>query len=53
MNDYRVSGDPGDDPQGGRCQAEWSGVKVPKTGTTIRVVSVGAQGAFMQVFVNK
>jgi immune inhibitor A len=31
----------------------WSGVNVPKTGTTIRVVSVSAQGNFMQVHVNK
>lgn len=27
----------------------WSGVAVPPTGTTIRVVSVSAQGSFMQV----
>ncbi len=31
----------------------WSGVQVPKTGTSIRVVSVSAQGDFMQVLVNK
>jgi immune inhibitor A len=31
----------------------WSGVNVPKTGTTIRVVSVSAQDNFMQVHVNK
>ena len=32
----------------------WSGVNVPKTGTTVRVVSesTGAQGAYMQVEVN-
>lgn len=31
----------------------WSSVPVPNTGTTIRVVSVSAQGNFMQVHVNK
>jgi immune inhibitor A len=31
----------------------WAGVAVPKTGTTIRVVSTSAQGNFMQVLVNK
>jgi immune inhibitor A len=31
----------------------WSGVNVPKTGTTIRVVSMSAQDNFMQVQVNK
>jgi len=31
----------------------WSGVQVPKTGTTIRVVSTSAQDNFMQVIVNK
>ena len=31
----------------------WAGVDVPKTGTTIRVVSQSAKGAFMQVLVNK
>jgi immune inhibitor A len=30
----------------------WAGVDVPKTGTTIRVVSVSGQGGFMQVQVN-
>jgi immune inhibitor A len=30
----------------------WAGVNVPKTGTTIRVVSTSAQGNFMQVHVN-
>jgi immune inhibitor A len=30
----------------------WSGVKVPKIGTSIRVVSVSAQDGFMQVLVN-
>ncbi len=31
----------------------WASVPVPNTGTTIRVVSVSAQGNFMQVLVNK
>ena len=31
----------------------WASVPVPHTGTTIRVVSVSAQGNFMQVHVNK
>lgn len=31
----------------------WASVAVPATGTTIRVVSVSAQGNFMQVLVNK
>lgn len=31
----------------------WSSVPLPATGTTIRVVSVSAQGNFMQVHVNK
>ena len=31
----------------------WSSVQVPKTGTTIRVVSTSAQDNFMQVHVNK
>jgi immune inhibitor A len=30
----------------------WSGVAVPKTGTTIRVLSTSAQDNFMQVIVN-
>jgi immune inhibitor A len=31
----------------------WSSVRVPNTGTTIRVVGTSAQGAFMTVVVNK
>ena len=31
----------------------WASVPVPNTGTTIRVVSVSAQGNLMQVYVNK
>ena len=37
---YWVAGDPGDAPANGRYQAEWNSVKVPKTGTTMRVASV-------------
>ena len=33
----------------GRYQPGWYGVRVPKTGTTIRVKSTSAQGNFMQV----
>jgi immune inhibitor A len=52
LNDYWVNGDPGDDPDGGRYQSEWSSVNVPKTGTTIRVVSFSAQGQFVQLDIN-
>lgn len=31
----------------------WSGVQVPKTGTTIRVLNTSADGNFMQVLVNQ
>jgi immune inhibitor A len=49
-NDYWFA----DDGHGhvGRYQPNWVGVKVPKTGTTIRLKSVSAQGAFMQVSVD-
>lgn len=50
---YWVNGHLGDAPGGGRYQSEWASVNVPHTGTTIRVVSVSAQGSFMQVSVNK
>jgi immune inhibitor A len=33
----------------GRHQPGWIGVKVPKTGTTVRVKSISQQGNFMQV----
>jgi immune inhibitor A len=33
----------------GRFQPGWTGVNVPKTGTTIRVKSVSAQGKFMEI----
>jgi len=49
---YWVASDPGDNPSGGRYQASWNSVNVPHTGTSIRVVSVGAQGSFMQIAVN-
>ena len=52
LNDYWVNGDPGDDPDGDRYQSEWSSVNVPKTGTTIRVVSFSAQGHFVQLNIN-
>jgi immune inhibitor A len=45
---YWVAGDPGDAPGNTRYQAEWNSVKVPKTGTSIRVTSV-TPGGFMQV----
>jgi len=45
---YWVAGDPGDAPANGRYQSEWNSVKVPKTGTSIRVTSV-TPGGFMQV----
>jgi immune inhibitor A len=45
---YWVAGDPGDAPANGRYQAEWNSVKVPNTGTTMRVTSV-TPGGFMQV----
>jgi immune inhibitor A len=49
LNDYWVSGHPGDAPNNGQYQAEWASVNVPKTGTQIRVVNVSAQGTFMLV----
>ena len=45
---YWVPGDPGDAPGNTRYQAEWNSVKVPNTGTTMRVTSV-TPGGFMQV----
>jgi immune inhibitor A len=45
---YWVSGDPGDAPGTTRYQSEWNSVKVPNTGTSIRVTSV-TPGGFMQV----
>jgi immune inhibitor A len=39
---------PGEQPEANG----WAGVDVPKTGTKIRVVSVSAQGGFMQVQLN-
>ncbi len=45
--DYWVPPNPAIGHQG------WAGVKVPKTGTTIRVINTSAQDNFMQVHVNK
>lgn len=47
MQSYWVAPDPSINHLG------WASVQVPHTGTTIRVVSVSAQGNFMQVLVNK
>ena len=49
---YWVSGDPGDAAGNGRYQAEWNSVKLPGYGVTLRIVSVSAQGNFMQVNLN-
>jgi immune inhibitor A len=49
---YWVNGDPGDAPDDGRYQSEWSSVNNPHTGTKIKVASVSAQGNFMQIIVN-
>jgi immune inhibitor A len=51
--EHWVSGDPGDAPDDGRYQAEWSSVNHPHTGTTITVAGTSAQGNFMQIVVNK
>jgi immune inhibitor A len=53
-NDYwSLTDSNGNDHSGERYIPGYVGVNVPKTGTTIRVVSVSAQGNFMQVHVNK
>jgi immune inhibitor A len=49
---YWRNGDPGDAPDDGRYQAEWSSVNNPHTGTVIKVASISAQGQFMQVIVS-
>ena len=49
---YWVASDPGDAPNNGRYQAEWSSVNNPHTNTSIKVASVSAQGGFMQIVVN-
>jgi immune inhibitor A len=49
---YWHSGDPGDAPDNGRYQAEWSSVNNPHTGTTIKVASLSALGNFLQLIVN-
>ena len=48
LQDWWVSGDPGDNPSGGRYQSEWNSVNVPKTGTQIRVKSE-TPGGFTQI----
>jgi len=45
---YWVASDPGDAPANGRYQASWNSVKVPNTGTSMRLTSV-TPGGFMQV----
>jgi immune inhibitor A len=47
-----VAGDPGDAPDYGRYQAEWNSVNVPKTGTVLRLQSIGRTGT-MVVDINK
>ncbi|HET6380523.1 MAG TPA: immune inhibitor A domain-containing protein [candidate division Zixibacteria bacterium] len=49
---YWTNGHPGDAPGNGRYQSEWSSVDLPGYGVTLRVVSVSAQGGFMQVNLN-
>ena len=48
MSNYCVSSDPGDAPDNGRYQSEWSSVDVPHTGTSIRIKSL-TPGGFMQI----
>jgi immune inhibitor A len=45
---YWVSSDPGDAANNGRYQASWNSVKVPNTGTQIRIQSM-TPGGFMQI----
>jgi immune inhibitor A len=47
-NSYWVASDPGDAPNNGRYQASWNSVKVPNTGTQIRLKSL-TPGGFAQV----
>jgi len=47
-NSYWVSSDAGD----GRWLASWNSVNNPHTGTIIKVVSVSAQGSFMEINLN-
>lgn len=49
---YWTSGHPGDAPDNGRYQSEWSSVKVPSTGTVVRVVKQGKNG-FMTIQVRQ
>jgi immune inhibitor A len=48
QNSYWVASDPGDAPGNGRYQASWNSVKVPNTGTQIRIKSL-TPGGFMQI----
>jgi immune inhibitor A len=48
-NSYWVANDAGDNGANGRYQAEWNSVKVPNTGTVIKVIGTSAQGSFMQI----
>jgi immune inhibitor A len=48
MSSYYVSSDPGDAPNNGRYQSEWSSVNHPHTGTSIRIKSL-TPGGFMQI----
>ena len=50
-NDFWTADD-GHDHSAQRYQPGWNSVKVPKTGTKIRIVNYSAQGNFMQVNVN-
>ncbi len=48
LQNWWVSGDPGDAPGTGRYQSEWNSVNVPKTGTQIRIQSE-TKGGFTQI----
>jgi immune inhibitor A len=41
---YWTSGQPSDEPGDGRYQAEWNSVKVPNTGSVVRVKSISGTG---------
>jgi len=49
-NSYWVNGDPGD--ASSHFVSSWNSVNNPHTGTTVRIVSVSAQGSFMQIQIN-
>jgi immune inhibitor A len=52
MKTYWRSNDPADPAGGAAYQSEWSSVKNPHTGTTIKVLSVFGNGRFMNIRVN-